>query len=574
MSFANHIEPMQLDASIDVDVDVDDGSDLSNSDNNNFHIIDSAPFEVETYASQYSGHGKLIRLMYIADHCPPLQIDALEQAMKYVKTHTYNVSMYLKIHGKLVAAQTNGQQQSSGEQQHSNVVVEPLDNGWIEKQTKLSQIIFEKLETDLKNYKTNSIKESIRRGHDDLGSHHLLCGDLTNALKYYTRSRDYCMGDHHLFTIFLNVIKLNIYLQNWSHVGSHIQKAEAGEFSTNQTNKSKINCIAGLLNLVHRDYRQSAERFVKSHIDDLKSLNDIMSPNNVAIYGGLCALATFDRDELRKKVLHNSDFRLFLELEPQLREAISRFLESKYPDCLKLLDELKDAFMLDIYLAAHVKKLYNLIRSRALIQYFTPYLSANLNRMASAFNTSVLALEDELMRLILDGMIQARIDSHNKILYAKDTDLRLSTFETVMEKGRDWQMKATSLILRTACARNGMITIRQSSSSSNNNYTQTQSNNTSTTTTTTPLSFGQKTTTTNNSSGIMNLGSPITSNELSSFQHHHHNSLSSTQNPNQTPLSPGNSMVSCSPSSPPPSTLQQPPSSITDNGSGGCTTDL
>ena len=29
----------------------------------------------------------------------------------------------------------------------------------------------------------------------------------------------------------------------------------------------------------------------------------IISPNNVAIYGGLCALATFERQELQKKVL-------------------------------------------------------------------------------------------------------------------------------------------------------------------------------------------------------------------------------------------------------------------------------
>ena len=38
-----------------------------------------------------------------------------------------------------------------------------------------------------------------------------------------------------------------------------------------------------------------------------------------------------------------------------------------------------------------------------------------MRRMAEAFNTSVSALEDELMQLILDGQIQARIDSHNKV---------------------------------------------------------------------------------------------------------------------------------------------------------------
>ena len=36
--------------------------------------------------------------------------------------------------------------------------------------------------------------------------------------------------------------------------------------------------------------------------------------------------------------------------------------------------------------------------------------------MASAFNTSVSALEDELTHLILDGQISARIDSHAKVV--------------------------------------------------------------------------------------------------------------------------------------------------------------
>jgi len=47
-------------------------------------------------------------------------------------------------------------------------------------------------------------------------------------------------------------------------------------------------------------------------------------------------------------------------------------------------------------------------------QYFSPYLSADMRKMAEAFNTTVSALEEELMQLILDGKISARIDSHNK----------------------------------------------------------------------------------------------------------------------------------------------------------------
>ena len=48
-----------------------------------------------------------------------------------------------------------------------------LDLNWVDTRMKKSQMKLEKLDNDLKNYKSNSIKESIRRGHDDLGDHFL-----------------------------------------------------------------------------------------------------------------------------------------------------------------------------------------------------------------------------------------------------------------------------------------------------------------------------------------------------------------------------------------------------------------
>jgi hypothetical protein len=51
--------------------------------------------------------------------------------------------------------------------------------------------------------------------------------------------------------------------------------------------------------------------------------------------------------------------------------------------------------------------------------------------MASSFSTSVAALEKELAALIVDNQIQARIDSHNKLLYARHADIRNATFQKV-----------------------------------------------------------------------------------------------------------------------------------------------
>lgn len=91
------------------------------------------------------------------------------------------------------------------------------DQGWIESRNKKGAMKLEKLDTDLKNYRSNSIKESIRRGNDDLGDHHLDCGDLSNALKCYSRARDYCTSGKHVVNMCLNVIKVSITsIQCWN----------------------------------------------------------------------------------------------------------------------------------------------------------------------------------------------------------------------------------------------------------------------------------------------------------------------------------------------------------------------
>ncbi|KAG4067569.1 hypothetical protein HA402_005341 [Bradysia odoriphaga] len=61
----------------------------------------------------------------------------------------------------------------------------PYDPIWMETRIKKTSLKLEKLDNDLKDYKSNSIKESIRR-------HYLSCGDLPNALKCYLRAHDYC----------------------------------------------------------------------------------------------------------------------------------------------------------------------------------------------------------------------------------------------------------------------------------------------------------------------------------------------------------------------------------------------
>merc|ERR1712215_448881 len=208
-------------------------------------------------------------------------------------------------------------------------------------------------------------------------------------------------------------------------------------------------CAGGLADLMTRKYAAAAKQFLAASLDHCEC-PDLLSANNVAIYGGLTALATFDRAELHKQVISSAQFKLFLELEPQLREVIQCFYDSRYGHCLKLLEDMKDNLLLDIFLAPHIHTLFSMIRNCGLVQYFSPYLSADLSLMAASFNTSIPALENELMKLILDGSIQARIDSHNRVLLAQDVDQRSQTFAKAVDMAELYQRRAKMLVLRSA----------------------------------------------------------------------------------------------------------------------------
>ena len=141
---------------------------------------------------------------------------------------------------------------------------------------------YEKLDQDLKSSKSNSIKESIRRGHDELGDYYLECGDLPNALKCFSRARDYCSTQHHVIGSCINVIQVSLYLKNWPNIISYVSKVEhlseyvesCKDFSNSNNSVpmsskdvytigviSKIKCAAGLAEMAQKKYKSAAKSF-------------------------------------------------------------------------------------------------------------------------------------------------------------------------------------------------------------------------------------------------------------------------------------------------------------------------
>jgi len=183
--------------------------------------------------------------------------------------------------------------------------------------------------------------------------------------------------------------------------------------------------------------------------------------NDIAVYGGLCALASMDRNELQRRVLDSANgmFRGFLELEPQIRRAISFFCNSKFRPCLEILQSYRPDYLLDIYLQRHVSTLYSLIRVKSIQQYLVPFSTVTLDEMAKIFAPSVLGgtakptdtaspFVQELIKLIEDGTLNARIDLEKGVIVSKQRDLRNYVHNVAVESVQKFVDDAHLRILR------------------------------------------------------------------------------------------------------------------------------
>ncbi|CAL1379373.1 unnamed protein product [Linum trigynum] len=397
-------------------------------------IVSGEQLDIEAYAGLYSGRTKITRLIFIAVHCgnPSMEKEALRMAYDEIKKGE-NTQLFREVVQKI------------DDRLGPNY---GMDNAWCETVDRRAEQRKEKLENELNAYRTNLIKESIRMGYNDFGDFYYAHGALGDAFKSYIRTRDYCTTSKHIIHMCMSAILVSIEMGQFSHVSSYVSKAEQTPEALDPTTIAKLKCASGLAHLDMTKYKLAARKFLEVGPELGNSYNEVIAPQDVATYGGLCALASFDRTELKSKVIDNLNFRNFLELVPEVRELINDFYSSRYASCLDYLTNLKANLLLDVHLHDHVEKLYDQIRNKALIQYTHPFVSVDLNMMANAFKTTVAGLEKELATLITDNQIQARIDSHNKILYARHADQRNATFQRVLQTGSEFDRDVRAMLLR------------------------------------------------------------------------------------------------------------------------------
>ncbi|KAI9817752.1 MAG: hypothetical protein M1827_000871 [Pycnora praestabilis] len=399
-------------------------------------VSDAPKFDLEAYIGNYAGKTRWSRLYLIGTTSSSLYLEALKGAIAEAKR------------GKDVA-----RYEASVEELARIVPDEPdaiPDLGWMDKMTKQVKAETDRLELELKGYKNNLIKESIRMGNEDLGSFYHDIGDLPSAFKSYARMRDFCTTPKHIHDMCLKLVVISVEQANWMSVSSNVQKIRNLQQKPEDTIKVQpLLCASmGLAQLASGNFKEAATSFLETDSGLGDRFNQVLTSNDVAVYGGLCALASMDRNELQTNVLENSSFRNFLELEPHIRRAISFFCSSKYSQCLEILEAYKTDYLLDLHLQRHVGELYYRVRSKSIVQYFIPFSCVTLDAMAQAFATNERSIEDELVNMIERGTLEARIDTQNRLLTSTPPNTRSLVHSSALYTAKTYEKTVRLRLMR------------------------------------------------------------------------------------------------------------------------------
>ncbi|KAI1007315.1 COP9 signalosome complex subunit 1 [Podosphaera aphanis] len=406
-------------------------------------IINKHPkFDLESYLSNYTGRTRLERLIFIGLHSSVLGIEALRAAIHEAK-EIRDVNSYLEAQGHL---EKIGPFEPEAQK----------DLEWVTTTEQINLQETQRLEAELKQYKNNLIKESIRIGNEDLGKHYQAIGELSKAFDAFSRMRQEASISKHMIDTNRHLIDVAVEQRNWFAVISNIQKMRQS-LPSNEDDKSirPYLCAAeGLASMNSGKYYEAAAIFLNTESIPGQTFNTLLSPNDIAIYGGLCALAMFERKELQSQVLDNTSFRVYLELEPHIRRAITFFVNSRYSACLDILEAYRTDFYLDIHLHKYFDELYCHVRKKCIIQYFSPFSCVTIASLNQAFSAPGESIEMELIKMIERKDLDARIDTQNQLLISAPNNprhtLQLKTLITAKRYEQEARLKIQHMNITSA----------------------------------------------------------------------------------------------------------------------------
>jgi len=267
-----------------------------------------------------------------------------------------------------------------------------------------------------------------------------------------------------------------------NHAGSgsgHVATGSSGNLFL-----SKLNAARGVAYLAEGMIKEASNSFLAMTGDLTNEFNQVLSKEDIALYGGLTSLIALDRREMaiyfsvnnkdgmnvnantstNTNTGSNSSFRERLDAYPDLRDAIQSYIHADYGACLKSVDRLRSSWTTDLYLGPQADELWRMVRGKCLVQYFEPYSAVSLHAVMDSFAfQNVEELEDVVAELLeRKEIVGAKIDGVQRTLHVSSAGALERRRRRVMVRklarmGDRLLDEVEDMLLRMACLEKGVI---------------------------------------------------------------------------------------------------------------------
>uniref|UniRef100_A0A1I7YDH1 PCI domain-containing protein n=1 Tax=Steinernema glaseri TaxID=37863 RepID=A0A1I7YDH1_9BILA len=457
------------------------------------NVDTSDPSIITFLTTTFKGQALLRRLDHLVNVCPQLRAEAYLAMIDYITTSTNDVTSYMALYNDL-SKRRGGNVDLVQKPEPFTLdghVIPAYNTVWATTTTTAGINNIDAMQAEYKRQKDEGVKESTRRALHELIRAYVDMGRIPEAITLYSRGmREYCTSFKHVVEMLLEWMTLALHAGSGYHYRleqllSQAERAiaearESTEAKAKQgaaptppqgspggtvvnikqlidESQCKITILSALHHLINsRKYRDVAQKLINVSFDVFDS-SDLMSANDVAIYGTICALATFSRTELKERILNNMEFRKFMECDQRLVDVVKKFISSDFSAVMDLLNGFKNELQLNIYIAAHVNKLYSLIRKEAIRLYFFPFSNANIRTMAEVFQTTPEGMIEELAELIFMKAIDARINAETMEVTVNRYHKRGKTHEKTLECTDYVEAMTNAILLRGWMQRDALV---------------------------------------------------------------------------------------------------------------------
>jgi len=253
-----------------------------------------------------------------------------------------------------------------------------------------------------------------------------------------------------------------------ANMNDHLQKAKTGASPPMSSALAAARGVSflvqagkglrGGLGTAHdKTIENAAFSFLEVTVDMAYDYDELFVPQDIAAYGGLCAVAMLDRDQIKRKLIQCRSFKKMLSLTPPVEAIVNQFNRSEYSAMLDSMRQLQPILAADIYFAGSLNRVFEAIRTKAMVQFVSPYAVVRLSEMATVFQTPQPKLEEVLADLILEGKVAARIDSRNGSLTASSQQIRTDAFDKALHAGAVVENSLVKMLLTNSIIKDELI---------------------------------------------------------------------------------------------------------------------